>query len=45
VIASCKFDGVPPEFTPQRIGDALSNLYIDETAGSVARHSHSMAAE
>jgi hypothetical protein len=45
VIASCKFDGVPPEFTPQRIGDALSNLYIDENTGSVARHGHSMAAE
>jgi hypothetical protein len=45
VIASCKFDGVAPEFTPQRIGDALSNLYIDESTGSVVRHSQSMAAE
>jgi hypothetical protein len=45
VIASCKFDGVPPEFTPQRIADALSNLYIDEDVEVAGRRPRAMAAE
>ncbi len=30
VIASCKYEGVPPSFTPQRVADALSNLYVED---------------
>ncbi|MGF1625458.1 MAG: AAA family ATPase, partial [Alphaproteobacteria bacterium] len=45
VIASCKFDGVAPEFTVQRVTDALSNLYVDEDAGTAAGHRPAMAAE
>ncbi|MEZ5666773.1 MAG: AAA family ATPase [Alphaproteobacteria bacterium] len=30
VVASCKFEGIAPEFTVERITDALSNLYVDE---------------
>lgn len=28
VLASCKFEGIKPQFTPQNIEDALSNLFI-----------------
>ena len=50
VIASCKFDGVAPEFTVERITDALSNLYVDDkdddaTASHATAAAHSIAAE
>ena len=28
VLASCKFEGIKPQFTPQNTEDALSNLFI-----------------
>ena len=31
VLASCKFDGVPPCFTKEYIEDALTNLYVKES--------------
>jgi hypothetical protein len=31
VLASCKFEGIRPQFTPQNIEDALSNLFIQST--------------
>lgn len=45
VIASCKFAGIAPEFTVERITDALSNLYVDDSADEEAAKSHAMAAE
>ena len=45
VIASCKFDGVAPEFTVERIRDALSNLYVDDVASDSSNAHHPMAAE
>ena len=31
VLASCKFEGVPPAFTKENIEDALTNLYVKES--------------
>ncbi len=31
VLASCKFEGIKPQFTPQNTEDALSNLFIQST--------------
>ena len=31
VLASCKFEGVPPCFTKENIEDALTNLYVKES--------------
>jgi energy-coupling factor transporter ATP-binding protein EcfA2 len=28
VLSSCKFEGIPPQFTPQNIDDALLNLFV-----------------
>ena len=28
VVAACKYENVPPSFTPQRVADALKNLYV-----------------
>lgn len=30
VLASCKFDGTKPEFTPENVDNALSNLFIKQ---------------
>ena len=45
VISSCKFEGVAPEFTPERIRDALSNLYVDDVHPSATAAQSAMAAE
>jgi predicted ATPase with chaperone activity len=31
VLASCKFEGIEPQFTPQNVDDALSNLFVSST--------------
>jgi hypothetical protein len=31
VLASCKFEGIPPQFTPDNIDDALANLFVKST--------------
>ena len=31
VLASCKFEGIKPQFTPQNTEDALANLFIQST--------------
>ena len=31
VRSACKFEGINPQFTPQNIEDALSNLFIQST--------------
>ncbi|HET6619182.1 MAG TPA: hypothetical protein VFG64_04535 [Dongiaceae bacterium] len=36
VLASCKFEGIKPQFTPQNIEDALSNLFIQSASGKHA---------
>lgn len=28
VVAACKYEGVPPAYSPQRVADALKNLYV-----------------
>jgi hypothetical protein len=33
VLASCKFEGIKPQFTPQNTEDALSNLFIQSANG------------
>ena len=35
VLASCKFEGVPPSFTKENIEDALTNLYVKESQGKM----------
>ena len=30
VLASGKFEGVPPQFTPEYVDDALSNLFVKD---------------
>ena len=31
VLASCKFEGVPPQFTAEHVDDALTNLFVKES--------------
>ena len=31
VLASCKFEGIEPKFTPENVDDALANLFIKKT--------------
>ena len=35
VLATCKFEGTEPHFTPDNIEDALANLYIKEADGTM----------
>ena len=35
VLATCKFEGVEPQFNADNIEDALANLYIKEADGSM----------
>ena len=35
VLASCKFEGVPPQFTSGNVEDALANLFIQKADGSM----------
>ena len=40
VLASCKFEGITPQFTPENVDDALANLFVakaDETIFGVKR--------
>jgi hypothetical protein len=40
VLASCKFEGITPQFTPENVDDALANLFVakaDETMFGVKR--------
>jgi hypothetical protein len=30
VLASCKFENMPPQFTPENVEDALLNLFVQE---------------
>ena len=34
VLASCKFEGIKPQFTPQNTEDALANLFIQSHSKS-----------
>ena len=34
VLASCKFEGIKPQFTPQNTKDALANLFIQSHSKS-----------
>ena len=39
VLASCKFEGIEPQFTTENIDDALANLFIKKTNDKIAnRH-------
>lgn len=35
VLASCKFEGIKPQFTPQNVDDALANLFIKKADGKM----------
>ena len=35
VLASCKFEGQTPQFTPENVTDALANLFIKKSDGSM----------
>jgi hypothetical protein len=35
VLASCKFEGVPPQFSPEYVDDALTNLFVKEPDGKM----------
>lgn len=35
VLASCKFEGTKPQFTPENVDDALANLFIKKADGSM----------
>lgn len=35
VLASCKFEGIKPQFTPENIDDALANLFIKSAEGEM----------
>ncbi len=35
VLASCKFEGTPPQFTPENLDDALANLFIKKPDGKM----------
>ena len=40
VLASCKFEGITPQFTPENVDDALANLFVakaDDTMFGVKR--------
>ena len=35
VLASCKFEGVAPQFTPEYVEDALANLFVKDAEGAM----------
>ncbi len=35
VLASCKFEGIKPQFTPENVDDALANLFVKKADGSM----------
>jgi hypothetical protein len=35
VLASCKFEGIKPQFTPENVADALANLFIKKGDGKM----------
>ena len=35
VLASCKFEGLKPQFTPENVDDALANLFIKKPDGKM----------
>ena len=35
VLATCKFEGIEPQFTQDNIEDALANLYIKESGAQM----------
>jgi DNA-binding MarR family transcriptional regulator len=35
VLASCKFEGIVPRFTPENVDDALANLFIKDNDGKM----------
>jgi DNA-binding MarR family transcriptional regulator len=35
VLASCKFEGIKPQFTPENVDDALANLFIKKPDGKM----------
>jgi hypothetical protein len=35
VLASCKFEGIKPQFTPDNVTDALANLFIKKADGKM----------
>jgi hypothetical protein len=35
VLASCKFEGIKPQFTPENVTDALANLFIKKSDGKM----------
>jgi hypothetical protein len=35
VLASCKFEGTPPQFTKENVDDALANLFVKKSDGSM----------
>jgi energy-coupling factor transporter ATP-binding protein EcfA2 len=35
VMASCKFEGIKPQFTPENVDDALANLFVKKADGSM----------
>jgi hypothetical protein len=35
VLASCKFEGIKPQFTTENVDDALANLFIKKSDGSM----------
>jgi energy-coupling factor transporter ATP-binding protein EcfA2 len=35
VLASCKFEGIKPQFTPENVDDALANLFIKKADGKM----------
>jgi len=35
VLASCKFEGVKPQFTEENVGDALTNLFVKQSEGKM----------
>jgi hypothetical protein len=35
VLASCKFEGTRPQFTPDNVADALANLFVKKADGTM----------
>jgi predicted ATPase with chaperone activity len=35
VLASCKFEGIKPQLTPDNVSDALANLFVKKASGSM----------
>jgi energy-coupling factor transporter ATP-binding protein EcfA2 len=35
VLASCKFEGIKPQLTPDNVSDALANLFVKKATGSM----------